>query len=153
RLPILFLLSYATVAIFFFMHAQDKMSIKEDDIAAHEDVFTWTSTHSISGSKIRGFAVNQHEEKWYVTYAFESEKEKGSFLNQSLTGAAFLMKGQETELPLPAHEYGFDMHTYLKSHGAEGMLTIISVKQVSKPEGVTGWIAKQRFHMEKHIEL
>jgi competence protein ComEC len=70
-----------------------------------------------------------------------------------LTGATFLMKGQETEVPLPAHEYGFDMHTYLKSHGAEGMLTVISMKQVSQSKGVTGWIAKQRFSMEKHIDL
>ncbi|MGE6488367.1 DNA internalization-related competence protein ComEC/Rec2 [Paenisporosarcina sp. NPDC076898] len=128
------------------------MSIKPDEIA-HEDIFTWTSTYTINGSKLRGFAVNQHKEKWYLTYSFESEKEKVSFLNQSLTGAAFLMKGQETELPLPAHEYGFDMHTYLISHGAEGMLSIISMKQVSQPEGVAGWIAQQRFQMEKHIEL
>lgn len=135
------------------MHAQDKLSNNKSAEMTYEDVFTWTSTYSINGSKLRGFAVNQNKEKWYITYSFLSEKEKVSFMNQSLTGAGFLMKVQETVVPLPAHEYVFDMHTYLKSHGAEGMMSVISMKQVSQPEGVTGWIAKQRFSMEKHIEL
>lgn len=151
RFKIFFLLSYVAVAIFFFLHAQDKLSHDSHEIA-QEDVYTWTSIHTIKGSKLRGFAISEGKQKWYIVYTFVSEEEKIKFLNQSLTDAVFKITGQITPVPMPAHEYAFDMQTYLTSHGATGMLSASTMVQVSQPDGIIGWIANQRFLMEKHID-
>ena len=111
-----------------------------------------TSTHSINGSKLRGFALSDEKDKWYITYTFTSEEEKLLFQQQSLTGATFKWTGQAAEVPLPSHDYAFSMKTYLTSHGALGMLQAASFQKVSEPRGVFGWIAERRFQMEKQIE-
>ncbi len=111
-----------------------------------------TSTHTINGSKLRGFVISDENDKWYFTYTFVSEKEKLLFQQQSLTGATFKWTGQAAEVPIQAHDYAFSMKTYLTSHGAVGMLQATSFQKVSEPSGLLGWIAERRFQMEKQIE-
>ncbi|WP_083844929.1 DNA internalization-related competence protein ComEC/Rec2 [Paenisporosarcina sp. TG20] len=151
RTTVIFLISYLAVATLFFLHAKEQLSPIEHEITQNS-VFKWTSTYTINGSKLRGFAVSEEKLKWYITYTFDSEDEKHMFQQQSLTGATFKMIGQASEVPIPAHDYSFSMQRYLTSHGAVGMLSVTSLKKVSEPSGVLGWIANQRFFMEKHIE-
>lgn len=151
RWPVVFILSYVLTAIFFFIHSEEKLSPNHREIV-QDSLFKWTSTYSINGSKLRGFALSDEKDKWYITYTFASEEEKLMFQEQSLTGATFKWTGQAAEVPLPAHDYAFSMSTYLTSHGAVGMLSATSLKKVSEPSGVLGWIANRRFQMEKQIE-
>ena len=133
------------------MHAEENLSSDVHEIT-NDTVFTWTSTHKINGSKLRGFMVTEEQEKWYVTYTFDSEQEKYLYLEQSLTGSKFKLTAQIDEVPRPAHDYAFNMQTYLTSHGAVGMLSAGTIQKVSEPRGVLGWIANRRFLMEKQIE-
>ncbi|QBP40849.1 DNA internalization-related competence protein ComEC/Rec2 [Paenisporosarcina antarctica] len=152
RLPKIFILSYVTIAIFFFIHAEVKLSIGDQEIK-QDSVIQLTSIHSIKGSKLRGFAISEEKQKWYLTYTFVSENEKNMFQEQSLTRATFVLNGQVTEVPIPAHDYAFNMQTYLTSHGASGMLSVTSLEKISEPSGFLGWIANRRFQMKKHIEV
>ncbi|WP_017380160.1 DNA internalization-related competence protein ComEC/Rec2 [Paenisporosarcina sp. TG-14] len=152
RLPKTFILSYVTIAIFFFIHAEAKLSIGDQKIK-QDSVIQLTSIHSIKGSKLRGFAISEEKQKWYLTYTFVSEDEKNMFQEQSLTRATFVLNGQLTEVPIPAHDYAFNMQTYLTSHGASGMLSVTSLEKISEPSGFFGWIANRRFQMKKHIEV
>ncbi|MDX1806829.1 MAG: DNA internalization-related competence protein ComEC/Rec2 [Paenisporosarcina sp.] len=151
RWPVVFILSYVLTAIFFFLYSEEKLSSVHREVV-QDSLFEWTSTYSINGSKLRGFALSDEKDKWYITYTFASEEEKLMFQQQSLTGATFKWAGQATEVPLPAHDYAFSMSTYLTSHGAVGMLSAASLIKVSEPSGVLGWIASRRFQMEKQIE-
>ena len=151
RWPVVFILSYVLTAIFFFFYSEEKLSSVHREVV-QDSLFKWTSTYSINGSKLRGFALSDEKDKWYITYTFASEEEKLMFQEQSLTGSTFKWAGQATEVPLPAHDYAFSMSTYLTSHGAVGMLSATSLIKVSEPSGVLGWIASRRFQMEKQIE-
>jgi len=151
RIPIIFIGCYVVTGIFFFIHAEVKLSISDQEIK-QDSVIQLTSIHNIKGSKLRGFAMSDERQKWYITYTFESEDEKNIFQEQSLTRATFVVNGQVTEVPKPAHDYAFNMQTYLTSHGAVGMLSVTSLNKISEPSGFFGWIANRRFQMKKHIE-
>ncbi len=151
RFTSVFIVSYILIGICFYLYAEVKLSPVAKE-ATQEQILTWTSTHTINGSKLRGFMVSEEKEKWYITYTFTSEQEKQVFLEQSLTGSKFKVNGHVEEIPLPAHDYSFNMQTYLTSHAAIGMFSVTTLQKVSERTGILGWIAKQRFFMEQHIE-
>lgn len=151
RFTIVYVLSYLVLSISFYVHAQEKL-LSRDSEPIPTSLYTWTSTYNINGSKLRGFALSENQEKWYITYTFASENEKTQYLEQSLAGVLFKLTGQPSEIPQPAHDYAFNMNTYLRSHGAAGMLTATSLSKVTEPRGLMAWIAERRFMMEKQIE-
>lgn len=151
RFTSIFIVSYLIIGIFFYVYAEAKLSTVAK-IVSQETIFTWTSTYKFNGDKLRGFMVSDENEKWYITYTFSAEQEKQLFLGQSLTGAKYILIGQVDEVPQPAHDYSFNMQTYLMSHGAVGMFSATALQKVSEPAGIFGWIAERRFSMEKHIE-
>ena len=151
RFTSVFILSYLVVGLFFYLYAEANLSPVAKEVS-QDQILTWTSTHTINGSKLRGFMVSDDKVKWYITYTFISEQEKQAFLEQSLTGSKFKVSGHVDEIPQPAHDFSFNMQTYLTSHGAVGMFSATTLQKVSERTGIVGWIAKQRFFMEKHIE-
>ena len=96
--------------------------------------------------------MTENQEKWYITYTFASESEKNLYLEQSLAGVLFKLTALPSEVPPPAHDYAFNMSTYLRSHGAAGMVNATSLNKVAEPRGLIAWIAERRFVMEKQIE-
>ena len=151
RSPVVFIFSYILTAIFFLIFSEHQLFPERREVEQNS-LMKLTSTHSINGSKLRGFVISDEKDKWYITYTFASEQEKMLFQQQSLPGATFKWTGQATEVPSPAHDYAFSMQTYLTSHGASGMLQATSFQIITEPAGVEGWIAKRRFQMEKQIE-
>ncbi len=117
-----------------------------------ESSFVWTSTYTINGQYIKGFAKTPEGEKWYISYKFFSEKEKQYFQLQSLVGSSFHFTGKNTPLRIPAHEFAFDMSTYIKSHGAVGMFSATTWRQLTASEGIIGFLANRRYQIERHIE-
>lgn len=151
RWSVVFIFSYILTAIFFLLYSEHQLFPERREVEQNS-FMKLTSTHSISGSKLRGFVMSDKKDKWYITYTFASEQEKLLFQQQSLTGMTFKWTGQAAEVPSPAHDYAFSMQTYLTSHGASGMLQATSFQKVSEPNGVVAWIAERRFQMEKQIE-
>ena len=151
RFTNIFMMSYIVIGIFFHLFTEGILSQNPQEVTK-ETVYTWTSTYKINGSKLRGFVVTDEKDKWYVTYTFASEQEKYSFQEQPLTGSKYRLIAQADEVPKPAHDYAFNMQTYLTSHGAVGMLSTTSLEKVSEPSGIGGWIGNRRFFMENQIE-
>lgn len=143
-------MGYVVIAILFFVRVEDKLffAIQPNQ---QESVYTWTSTYSIKGSKLRGFAWSENSQKWFITYTFSSNEEKSLFEQQSLSGITFKISGRVEEIPKPAHDYAFNLQTYLNSHGAVGMVSATSYKELSESSHFIHWIASRRLKMEKHI--
>lgn len=147
----MFILSYIALGTIFYIHVEVKQTSPEKAIS-QDTIYTWTSSYNINGAKLRGFVVTEDNDKWYVTYTFQTEQEKISFQEHSLTGSKFMLDAIEDAIPKPAHDYSFKMETFLTSHGASGMLAVSALKIVSEPSGLLGWIADRRFSMKKQIE-
>lgn len=147
----LFLSMYFVLSILFYFNALHKTDVPKSQ-SLTESNFTWTSTYSINGRNLRGYAKTDSGDKWYISYQFNSEKEKISFSKQSLVGSTFHFYGKEVPVPKPPHEFAFSMETYLKSHRAIGMFEVSKWSNYSKPGGIMGVIATRRFQAEKFID-
>ncbi|MFX3674443.1 MAG: DNA internalization-related competence protein ComEC/Rec2 [Paenisporosarcina sp.] len=151
--PYLLILLYGFISIFFYYHTDFKTNTSSIDTSITESTFVWTSTYSISGQSIRGFATTPNGDKWYLIYKFSSEQEKEFFQMQSLAGSSFYFTGEMITPRMPAHEFDFDMSTYIKSHEAVGMFSVSTWKQTEQSKGIIGFLAERRYQMERHIEL
>lgn len=147
----LFLSMYVLLSTLFYFNALYKTDLTKREFLT-ESNFTWTSTYSINGRYLKGYAKTDSGEKWYVSYRFSSEAEKISFSNLSLVGSTFHFSGKEIDVPKPPHEYAFSMETYLKSHGAIGMFEVTKWSNYSKPKGLLGLISPRRFQAEQFID-
>lgn len=147
----IFLSLYVLLSVSFYFNALNKTDLTKSE-SLSESNFTWTSTYSINGRNLKGFAKTDSGEKWYISYRFNSEAEKISFSKQSLVGSTFRFIGKEIDVPIPPHEYAFSMETYLKSHGAIGMFEVAQWSNYTKPKGVLGLITSRRFQAEQFID-
>lgn len=147
----MFLVFYVLLSVAFYFNALYKADIPKSE-SLTESNFTWTSTYSINGRNLKGYAKTASGEKWYISYRFSSEEEKISFTKQSLVGSTFRFMGKEIDVPNPPHQYAFSMETYLKSHGAVGMFEVTKWSNYSKSKGVTGFITSRRFQTEQFID-
>jgi len=148
--PYPFILLYVFMGLFFYQYTDFKTNTSL--VSFNESTIVWTSTYSINGQHIKGFGRTPEGKKWYLSYKFISEKEKDYFETQSLAGSSFYVTGEIIRPRMPAHEFGFDMNRYMKSHGAVGMFSISTWKQTTRSEGITGFLAERRFQVERHIE-
>jgi len=146
-----FILFYLLISSFFYVNTYVKTETSHIQ-AITESTFVWTSTYTINGQFIRGFAKTPEGDKWYIDYKFSSETEKQYFLLQSLAGSSFHFTGKINSPRLPAHEFTFDMSRYMKSHHAVGIFSVSTWRQLTRSEGVIGFLANRRYHLEKHIE-
>lgn len=112
----------------------------------------WTDHYKVNGQSIRGFARGNDGNKWYVQLKIQSEQEKVTILNQSLAGSRFAI----IALPVPekprAHEFAFDMESYIKSNGAVGQVLVEQYRQLSPEQSFATYMAQKRFQMKKHIQ-
>lgn len=149
--PYQFILFYLLISSIFYFNTHVKTETSHVKRFT-ESTFVWTSTYTINGQYLKGFAKTSEGDKWYIDYKFSSDSEKQYFLMQSLAGSAFHFSGKTSSPRLPAHEYAFDMSSYLKSHSAVGVFSVSSWKQLSRSKGIVGFLANQRYQVEKHIE-
>lgn len=113
---------------------------------------TWTSEYKINGQKLRGFAKAETGEKLYVVYTFATEQEKTYYESKSITGFTYRVQGELVPPNPPAHVFAFSMQDYLVSKGASGTYEVTSWAFVSEEKSLRTLLAKQRFHLKKHIE-
>ncbi|WP_419958630.1 DNA internalization-related competence protein ComEC/Rec2 [Psychrobacillus psychrotolerans] len=113
---------------------------------------TWTDTYRINGSTMRGFAISENKDKWYVQLKLESEQHKEAFQRHSLAGLTMNVVTEETPNRPKAHIYAFDMESYLKSNGSVGQLQISQYELLEQKSGFITFMAGQRFKMKQHIQ-
>ncbi|MFJ8063070.1 DNA internalization-related competence protein ComEC/Rec2 [Psychrobacillus sp. NPDC096426] len=118
----------------------------------HVTEITWTDVYRISGQYVRGFAISQDNEKWYVQLKLSTENEKIALMQRSLAGIAFQVDAKEVEKRPASHAYAFDMESYIKSNGAVGQMAVESYQITEKNESFLTYMAEKRFTMKRHIQ-
>ena len=113
---------------------------------------TWTDIYRINGSTLRGFAISEQKDKWYVQLKFESEQHKELYTEQSLAGLTMNIITEEPANSPKAHAYAFDMKNYLKSNGCVGQLQVSQYELMGQQSGFLTFMAGQRFKMKQHIQ-
>ncbi|TSI03298.1 DNA internalization-related competence protein ComEC/Rec2 [Lysinibacillus sp. BW-2-10] len=113
---------------------------------------TWTHEYKINGDKLRGLMTDMEGRKVYVVYQFTTEEEKEYYQQTSLTGRQFLVYGSLEEPSKPAHQFAFNMKTYLKSKGAIGIVEISQWSYMNTKASFYQKINEQRFKLKTHIE-
>ena len=113
---------------------------------------TWTDTYRINGNTLRGFALSENKDKWYVQLNLESELHKKLFIEHSLAGLTLKVQPEDISTRPRAHKYAFDMESYLKSNGAIGQLQISQYEIIGQKKDFISYMAGQRFKMKKHIQ-
>ncbi|RKJ43193.1 ComEC/Rec2 family competence protein, partial [Butyricicoccus sp. 1XD8-22] len=88
----------------------------------------------------------------YVAYQFKNEDEKNWYEDNPLVGMQFEVKGELQEPELPAHQYAFNMKSYLKSIGAIGVLEIDEMRFTEIKSTLLQKISLHRFYLKQHIE-
>ncbi len=114
---------------------------------------TWTGTYKINGQTIRGFAISEHGQKWYVKWSILNEEDKFYFSSFSLTGSRFYVQASIPEETPRAHTYAFNMESYLKSNGAIGQLQVENYTYIAKEKSFSTFMADQRFRLKEHIRF
>ena len=113
---------------------------------------TWTDEYKINGAKLRGFMKDSGGRNVYVTYEFKNEDEKTRFESIPLVGMKFEVMGVFKEPEPPAHQYGFNMKSYLKSKGSLGILEISDWVYLRATSSISQKISYQRYYLIQHIE-
>lgn len=113
---------------------------------------TLTDVYRINGRFIRGFAVSDENEKWYVQLKMKSEQEKLALMNTSLAGMIFKVDAKEVTKRPMSHQYAFEMDQYIKSNGAVGQIQVDQYEVIGKVEGFLAYMAEKRFKMKQHIQ-
>ncbi|MFC5557651.1 DNA internalization-related competence protein ComEC/Rec2 [Ureibacillus thermophilus] len=115
-------------------------------------VYKWTSDYKINGDALRGFMKDEEGRKVYVTYKLSSEEEKRWFESIALAGRQFYVQGKVVKPTRPHHPYSFQMESYLKSKGAQGIIEITVLQYVDTTFSLSQKINEMRLHLKKHIE-
>lgn len=113
---------------------------------------TWTDKYKINGSSLRGIMKDPKGRDVYVAYQFKNEDEKNWYEDNPLVGMQFEVKGELQEPELPAHQYAFNMKSYLKSIGAIGVLEIDEMRFTEIKSTLLQKISLYRFYLKQHIE-
>ncbi|BDH62359.1 DNA internalization-related competence protein ComEC/Rec2 [Lysinibacillus sp. PLM2] len=113
---------------------------------------TWTDKYKINGSSLRGIMNDPKGRNIYVSYQFKNEDEKDWYEENPLVGMQFEVEGELQEPELPAHQYAFNMKSYLKSIGAIGVLEIDEMYLKEIKSTLLQKISLYRFYLKQHIE-
>ncbi|KQL34180.1 hypothetical protein AN959_14285 [Psychrobacillus sp. FJAT-21963] len=127
-------------------------SIPEPSENVTVNKITWTDSYRINGSYLRGFAIGDDQQKWYVQLKIKSEQQKNVFLNESIAGKSFLIESQEILKAPLSHMYAFDMEAYIKSNGAVGQIEVQKYQLVGNEKSFVSFMAEKRFDMKQHIQ-
>ena len=113
---------------------------------------TWTDTYRLNGNTLRGFAISENKDKWYVQLKLQSEEHKEAFSAHSLAGLTMDIVTEEVSNRPKAHIYAFDMDSYLKSNGSVGQLQTSQYELIGQKKDFITFMAGQRFKMKQHIQ-
>ncbi|MBD7906880.1 DNA internalization-related competence protein ComEC/Rec2 [Sporosarcina gallistercoris] len=112
----------------------------------------WTDSVKIDGGKVKGFAKDTDGIPYYVLYSIESEEEKKRLLEIPLAGVRVSMRGT-LELPEPpAHEFSFDMASYLRMNGAAYLLRATQMTVHGKVDRPWTRLSERRTAVNNHIK-
>lgn len=112
----------------------------------------WTDSVKIDGGKVKGFAKDADGIPYYVLYSIASEEEKMSLLKIPLAGSRVSMRGT-LELPEPpAHEFSFNMASYLRMNGADYLLRGTQMTVHGKVDRPWTRLSKRRSAIHNHIK-
>ncbi|GGA32622.1 DNA internalization-related competence protein ComEC/Rec2 [Psychrobacillus lasiicapitis] len=118
----------------------------------HVKEITWTDVYRINGQYIRGFAISEDGEKWYVQLKLGTETEKAALMQTSIAGMVFQVIAEEVEKRPASHAYAFNMDSYIKSNGAVGQMAVEKYQIIEKNESFLAYMAEKRFAMKSHIQ-
>ncbi|MEI4769483.1 DNA internalization-related competence protein ComEC/Rec2 [Psychrobacillus sp. FJAT-51614] len=133
-----------------YMYFSNNIPLPAENLSVNR--ITWTDTYRIDGSYLRGFAIGDDQQKWYVQLKITSEQQKYVFLNESLAGKTFLIDAQEISKRSLTHMYAFDMEAYIKSNGAVGQVEAENYRIIGEEQSFSSFMAEKRFQMKQHIQ-
>lgn len=150
--PNLFIL--LAVSSLSFWHFQNYISVHTPVLA--DDSITksmeWTETVKIDGGKVKGFAIDSTGIPYYVLYTIRTEEEKNRLLKISLAGRGITVHGT-VELPEPpAHEFSFNMSSYLRMNGATYLFRSTEMAVHEKANRLSSRLTERRATVKSHIE-
>ncbi|WP_391202012.1 DNA internalization-related competence protein ComEC/Rec2 [Psychrobacillus sp. L4] len=136
----------------FFSYFYFNATIPKASNTVNITKITWTDDYRINGRFVRGFALGNDRNKWYVQLKIQSEQDKEILMNTSLSGKTFRVDAQEvTKHPL-SHAYAFNMDDYIKSNGAVGQVEVENYQYVREKRGFVSFMARKRFELKRHIQ-
>lgn len=147
---ILFIFGTMIFGFASYFYVQTVMPLQANEIQVKE--ITWTDVYRINGQYIRGFAISEKNEKWYVQLKISTENEKNMFMQTSVAGMVFQVDAKEVEKRPASHAYAFDMDSYIKSNGAVGQIAVETYQITRKHESFLTYMAEKRFGMMRHIQ-
>lgn len=133
---------------YYYVHEVKPKPVSE----IHVTEITWTDNYRINGRFLRGVAISNEHEKWYVRLKISSEKDKLAMMNVSLAGTVFQVEAKEAIKRPAAHPFAFNMESYIKSNGAVGQIEVDTYKVTQKKKSFTTYMAEKRFEMKQHIQ-
>ena len=150
QFPILFIAFTLSIGIGSFLYTENRIPVPPVQESVTQ--ITWTEIYRINGSTLRGFAISETKDKWYVQLKLESEQHKEAFKEHSLAGMTMNIITEENSDRPKAHMYAFDMENYLKSNGSVGQLHISKYQLMEQKSNFITFMAGQRFKMKQHIQ-
>lgn len=146
----LFIVGTIIFGIVSYFYVQTVMPIQANEIQVKE--ITWTDIYRINGQYIRGFAISEDGEKWYVQLKIRTENEKYMLTQTSVAGMVFRVDAKEVEKRPVSHAYAFDMNSYIKSNGAVGRMVVETYQMTHQKMNFVTYMAEKRFSMKQHIQ-
>ncbi|MFJ7971265.1 DNA internalization-related competence protein ComEC/Rec2 [Psychrobacillus sp. NPDC096389] len=146
----LFIVGTIIFGIVSYFYVQTVMPIQANEIQVKE--ITWTDIYRINGQYIRGFAISEDGEKWYVQLKIRTDNEKYILTQTSVAGMVFRVDAKEVEKRPVSHAYAFDMNSYIKSNGAVGQMAVETYQITHQKKNFITYMAEKRFSMKQHIQ-
>lgn len=146
----LFIVGTILFGIVSYFYVQTVMPMQATKIQVKE--ITWTDIYRINGQYIRGFAISEDGEKWYVQLKIRTENEKYMLTQRSVAGMVFRVDAKEVEKRPASHAFAFDMNSYIKSNGAVGQMAVETYQITHQKKNFVTYMAEKRFSMKQHIQ-
>ncbi|REB09966.1 DNA internalization-related competence protein ComEC/Rec2 [Sporosarcina sp. BI001-red] len=148
---LLILLAVSTLSYCYFLnYITTRTPIPTDETLTRS--MQWTETVKIDGGKVKGFAKDSEGIPFYVLYSIESEEEKRNLLETPLAGRRISLQGS-LELPEPpAHEFSFNMASYLRMNGATYLFRANKMTVQEKVIRPSTRLTERRTAVKNHIK-
>ncbi|MCM3756942.1 DNA internalization-related competence protein ComEC/Rec2 [Sporosarcina aquimarina] len=148
---LIILLAVSSISYCYFLNYLSTHTPKQTEETIIRSM-QWSDTVKIDGGKLKGFAKDSEGTPYYVTYTIESEEEKNRLLETPLSGRRISVQGT-LELPEPpAHEFSFDMATYLRMNGATYLFRATEMTLHGKVIRPSTRLTERRTAVKTHIQ-
>lgn len=153
--PAVLLFGFFVFLSFTFFHNHSSVSSASSNSGAAEtgrEIMRFKEQVKIDGARLKGFAETTDGIVYYVLYTISDEQEKQILQNYVLAGRAITVTGSAEPPEAPAHQYAFDMASYLRMNGAALLYKADSLKIAGQRD--TRRLARlhaQRQKLKQHI--